>query len=520
MSLIYLVIINAFLMFMPGLQKTSDKDSLQSLRKMVYGYINDKKLTSTKAGRTQVKIFQAILCNTIGEACTKNAKDGDKNHDGSVFGMMTNLITMPLGYPPASGSMWAYKGLENVGFIPKTQAAGIGFYSFHTFQPIWQAFRNVAYTILVLVIVTIGFLIMFRTKINPQTVIGIENALPNIVLTLIFITFSYAIAGFLVDLMYILIFLMFGVFVSSGVKFGVAPASMDSLANSYLVSIGGVGLFKSMAEGFWIYISGLNNLYNVLPDMAKGVLHLANDGLIIYFALAVMRGLSEPIEKLLGRLTATPLVATLNFAAIISIILTLFLGGILAPLLLTILTILLVIIGLLFLYFRIFFLLIGAYIQITLQVILAPLLILPNALPGQNSFWTWLKRLFGYLLVFPLVIFFLLLIKVIFSLSIAVPDYSFSMPLLTGLHTNAFIAIIAAIMLVMIPDLVKTAIKPLIGEGIQLGAGALFAGVGAAGGSIFHNFYQFAIIQPHLKGIFGGAKEKLQGYANRLTGKG
>jgi len=50
-----------------------------------------------------------------------------------------------------------------------------------------------------------AFMIMFRVRISPQTVITVQSALPKIIFTLILITFSYAIAGFLIDLMYVVI---------------------------------------------------------------------------------------------------------------------------------------------------------------------------------------------------------------------------------------------------------------------------------------------------------------------------
>ena len=56
--------------------------------------------------------------------------------------------------------------------------------------------------IIFLVLIFIGFMIMFRMQINPQTIISIENALPRIVITMILITFSFPLAGFLIDLLF------------------------------------------------------------------------------------------------------------------------------------------------------------------------------------------------------------------------------------------------------------------------------------------------------------------------------
>src|SRR3990172_12628792 len=70
--------------------------------------------------------------------------------------------------------------------------------------------------LLAFVMIVIGFLIMFRRQIDPHTVISIQNALPRIVLTLILITFSYAIVGLLIDLMYVILLLAYSLFESTG----------------------------------------------------------------------------------------------------------------------------------------------------------------------------------------------------------------------------------------------------------------------------------------------------------------
>jgi hypothetical protein len=54
-----------------------------------------------------------------------------------------------------------------------------------------------------------AFMIMFRVKISPQAVITVQSALPKMIIALLAITFSYAIAGFVVDL----INLVYGIFI-------------------------------------------------------------------------------------------------------------------------------------------------------------------------------------------------------------------------------------------------------------------------------------------------------------------
>lgn len=65
---------------------------------------------------------------------------------------------------------------------------------------VWQRVRNVAYALSAVVLVIIGFMIMIRWRLDPRTVVTIQNSLPRIVIALILITFSFAIAGLMIDL--------------------------------------------------------------------------------------------------------------------------------------------------------------------------------------------------------------------------------------------------------------------------------------------------------------------------------
>ncbi len=64
---------------------------------------------------------------------------------------------------------------------------------------LWSKMRNLAYLGYVIVMIIIGFMIMFRHKIGGQTMVTIGNSLPNIVISLILVTFSFAIIGLIID---------------------------------------------------------------------------------------------------------------------------------------------------------------------------------------------------------------------------------------------------------------------------------------------------------------------------------
>ena len=65
---------------------------------------------------------------------------------------------------------------------------------------LWSFTRNIAYLGFVVIMILIGFMIMFRNKIGGQTLVTIGNTLPRVVVSLVLVTFSFAIAGILIDI--------------------------------------------------------------------------------------------------------------------------------------------------------------------------------------------------------------------------------------------------------------------------------------------------------------------------------
>ena len=200
------VVVNVSLgiMFKNNSQRMVRTDPVLENRKQIYKEINNPEYQKTKNGKIMVSIYRLGMCGVLGEACTDNPSDGDKNFNRSFFGLIASGLTFPYVNPPASGVEWAYSGLQQAGFVPNSYATdGIGFSALRPLAEIWTMFRNIAFTLIVLFIVIVGFMIMFRFKVNPQTVVSLSNALPRVVITLLMISFSFAIAGFLIDLMYI-----------------------------------------------------------------------------------------------------------------------------------------------------------------------------------------------------------------------------------------------------------------------------------------------------------------------------
>jgi len=186
-----------------------------------------------------------------GSIVYQNMTDEEKKvvyemYGDGVIGEATQALAM-LYTPPASGTTYVAQLLEDAHIIPQAQAQGLGFSSLDPVLETWKVFRNLAYFFFVIVFLLIGFMIMFRQKIGGQTVVTAQQAIPGIIVSLIFVTFSYAIAGFLIDIMYLLMYLMIGLF---------APQSGTELISKTFIQIGwdvvtGVntnGAFSSMNE--------------------------------------------------------------------------------------------------------------------------------------------------------------------------------------------------------------------------------------------------------------------------------
>ncbi len=63
----------------------------------------------------------------------------------------------------------------------------------------WKATRNLAYIFFVLILMAVGLMILFRSKIDPRTTVSVTAAIPNLIVAMVLITFSLAIAGLLID---------------------------------------------------------------------------------------------------------------------------------------------------------------------------------------------------------------------------------------------------------------------------------------------------------------------------------
>lgn len=491
--------------------QVSQISPIEKNRAQIYKVINDKKLNSTKQGKLTIALYRGSMCLMIGEACTNNPKDGGQNFNKSVFGFISKLIIIPYANPPASGIAWVSDGLQQAGFIPKTMASeGIGFAAIQPFSSLWKIFRDLSYMLLVIVLIAIGFMIMFRAKINPQTVISVENALPKIVIALILITFSFAIAGFMIDIMYILIGLI--VSILSNNPNGGTYYDATQFKNEYMMSSGTMMLWRDIRVRFGFRsVGGLlgSAFTQILPaeinlfiNAIGGVVTVALFNWVInlwtplgeFFGLEDIQAGTFGIGKALSAFT--------KFGGYTIMILVLLLLGFIY----FIPTVVMLVIGfsILFLFFRLFFILFTSYLKLIIIIVFAPFLLLFEAVPGKSAFKYWLMNIIGNLMVFPITI-------VIFVISYLIvsgtqsSDMTARLPYLYGIDSDSFRVLIGMGLIFLIPDLIKTT-KELLGIkdlpftiGIGTFTGGIAAGVGGGVG-LLGQFGSLALATQYIPG--------------------
>jgi hypothetical protein len=160
------------------------------------------------------EIFSCVMSNSNLTSCAKAVEDTfassgiDPMSNLAQGTQNENLLSMVFATDrPFSGVSYVKEKIQNFSLVPVAHAQNVGF-GYTVLQPIqkmWTATRNIAFGLFVLAAVVFAFMIMFRVKISPQVVISVQSAIPKLVLALILVTFSYAIAGFLIDLMYVVI---------------------------------------------------------------------------------------------------------------------------------------------------------------------------------------------------------------------------------------------------------------------------------------------------------------------------
>jgi hypothetical protein len=380
----------------------------------------------------------------------------------SVIGVTSKIIASTFNEHPASTYAFIQDMGQTLGFIPKqTYAQGIGFSGMAPLLPLWKAFRNVAYGLLALVMIVIGFMVMLRKKIDPKTVVTVQNALPRIVITLLLITFSYAIVGIVIDLMYVIILILLSLFESTKLLTG--PSEYNTLFSTNITNQ------QTYTQG---NLTEVLSRIRITPWQILGVpIQTSQTGLGDFFVTLLswipgggaVVGMFLTAKNILqtGTLITDPGRAIGQFfgAGI--------LGGLSMPLLYGLFSL-----AMIFIFIRLLILFVSAYIQIVLSLLFGPIQILFEAIPGSTSFSSWLKNLVANVAVFPVGAAMFMLANVFVTFANSAGGEKLWTPPYMGLlnNTTAIGALIAIGILFTIPSIagqIKEALKakPVAGGG-------------------------------------------------------
>lgn len=186
----------------------------------------------------------AVGSSVIGQPCLTYISGvpvlSKTNLSGGALGATTSLISMLYVNPPVRTANYLASVGENLGIVKEAhaQVTGSGAGVLDPILKLWQVSRNISYLIMIIIFVIIGLMVMFRQRINPQTVITAQAALPGLVIGLILITFSYFLASLLTDTAFIATDLV-GYYFQTAQKIpaGTQETLSKSLANQNILSI-------------------------------------------------------------------------------------------------------------------------------------------------------------------------------------------------------------------------------------------------------------------------------------------
>ncbi|MDO8570207.1 MAG: hypothetical protein Q7R97_01320 [Candidatus Daviesbacteria bacterium] len=360
---------------------------------------------------------------------------------GGAISMTTNAMSY-LYNPPISSVYYLANLGESLGIGPGTayaQVKGSGEEVVAPVYRLWQISRNLAYLVFIVVFVVVGFMVMFRQKLNPQTIIGVQQALPGLIIGLILVSFSYFIASLMIDLSFLGIQVVAQYFISAQ-----SPTSPNSLGNvidlahnSNIFNLFAVTAFNGTnLSAVWLGTSG--QLVQLLGGNQLGVMGLGGGGI--------------------GGIAGA--VATLMISGPFGIV-TGIAGGLAIPVIIPALVCLILLVALFVQMFKLLIALLKAYIGILIMTLAGPFFILAGSIPGKSTAVSgWIKNLLANVLIFPAVFAAFLFAGVILGDTTSWNNTSV-LPLFGGLDQN-FVRVLIAYGILLgtpgIPDAVKGAL--------------------------------------------------------------
>jgi hypothetical protein len=474
-----------------------------------------------------IEVSSALTCQLIGIDSTnpsgkclgvdsKTNKIGFVTNGGGAVRVMGSLMGMLYTPPFHSGDYFSYLA-QNFGLTKHAyaQSYGIGFTGLHPILNIWTAFRNIVYLLFVLVFVVIGIAIMLRVKIDPRTVMTIQNQIPKIIIGILLVTFSFAIAGFLIDLMYVFIYLFYGIFSS------IPGSNLQELSPIALQGKTAIGVVSGLSNQGWGVFGFADNIARPISSMFAQLIHLNQDvirNITVSGTVGDIIGLFNNTTSLFDfGVDVISILSAFQFGAQAATMAPTFLGTTSAPVVGGIaflgayafietslrnvvpyaIPFLVILIAVIATLFRLWIVLLLAYVNFLIDVAMAPFWIVSGILPGGEKigFQAWIRDMVANLAVFPVTLAMLMLGKLFVDGFGPTQTTDFVPPLIGNPGSQNMIGSLLGVGIILItPEVLKMTkaafkapkfdIAP-IGKMLGVGAGTLTGTAKTSAGSLF-----------------------------------
>lgn len=216
---------------------------------------------------------------------------------------------------------------------------------------LWKKMRDLSYIASVLILITIGFMVMMRRRLDPKTVVTATSSVPRIAIGLLLITFSFALSSLFVDAIHLLV----------------------ELTRNYFGDLPGLaGPMKSAAEKF-----GGEFLWLPFFTLAsESVIGWATFVRLLYPVLIGSAAVAGPAALIFW----IPIIAALAFDIIIRI-------------------------GMFILALMLFWSLLVRYATLVILTVFSPFFFLIGMVPGfEGITLTWFKRMLAVVISFPAIL--------------------------------------------------------------------------------------------------------------------
>lgn len=349
------------------------------------------------------------------------------NTTGGLLGAGASLLLGMYNTPPLDARDYIAGLGQDLGIVKEAQAqvGGSGGTVLSPVFALWKVSRNIAYLAMIIVFIVVGLMVMFRQKLNPQTVVSIQMALPGLVIGLVLITFSFFIASTITDVAYLGTDLVGYYFELAGTRDPASGSLSQSTAGENVLTIlapnvNAVGWrdIQLALDQVWhqiinspskaaeyiirVFTGAASYQFGAAVGPTAGFL-LGGGGCLGVAAVAAVAtfgagAVAAPacmgpalIGRALGTFVAPSIFALIGFSN--------------PPLVLAIALYFIAIFVLLYTIFKLLFRLITCYLSIIFYTVIGPFSLLVSALPGrQDLAFSWMRNILCNALAFPAVI--------------------------------------------------------------------------------------------------------------------